>query len=127
MACDIIPERADEDCLRSFRQSVFYSGEKLEPNKPKPARYAHNMTLAAVAGQVGCITVVIIALALLAGLWLDAQFGTRPLFLVGLLLSSVPVTLITMFWVVRQATSRIENNNSSPKQESEDQDSGTES
>ena len=98
----------------------------MEPKKPKPARYAYNLTLAAVAGQVGCITVFIIALALLAGLWLDNQFGTRPLFLVGLLLASVPVTLITMFWVVRQATSRIKNE-SSPKQASEDQDRGTES
>lgn len=66
------------------------------------------MTLAAVAGQVGCITVVIIAVALLAGLWMDNQFGTRPLFLVGLLLGSVPVTLVIMFWVVRQTTSRIQ-------------------
>lgn len=99
----------------------------MEPKKPKPARYAYNLTLAAVAGQVGCITVFIIALALLAGLWLDNQFGTRPLFLVGLLLASVPVTLITMFWVVRQATSRIRNGNTSPKSESEDQDRGTES
>jgi F0F1-type ATP synthase assembly protein I len=108
-----------------FSSVVFLnSGEKLEPNKPKPARYAINMTLAAVAGQVGCLTVVIIALALLAGLWLDNQFGTRPLFLVGLLLASVPVTLITMFWVVRQATSRIQNETSSKP---EDQDRGTES
>jgi F0F1-type ATP synthase assembly protein I len=98
----------------------------VDPKKPKPARYAYNLTLAAVAGQVGCLTVVIIALALLAGLWLDNQFGTRPLFLVGLLLASVPVTLITMFWVVRQATSRIQNEGSL-KQESEDQDRGTES
>lgn len=96
----------------------------MDPKKPKPARYAYNLTLAAVAGQVGCITVVIIAVALLAGLWLDSQFGTRPLFLVGLLLASVPVTLITMFWVVRQATSRIENEDTSPK--SEEQESGTE-
>lgn len=99
----------------------------MEPKKPKPARYAYNLTLAAVAGQVGCITVFIIALALLAGLWLDNQFGTRPLFLVGLLLASVPVTLITMFWVVRQATSRIQNADTSPKSESEDQDRGTKS
>ncbi len=99
----------------------------MDPKKPKPARYALNLTLAAVAGQAGCITVVIIALALLAGLWLDNQFGTRPLFLVGLLLASVPVTLITMFWVVRQATSHIQNENSSPKLESEDQERGTES
>jgi hypothetical protein len=80
----------------------------VDPKKPEPARYAMNMTLAAVAGQVGCLTIVIIFAALLGGLWLDAQFGTRPLFIVGLLLVSVPVTLITMFWVVRQATSRIQ-------------------
>jgi F0F1-type ATP synthase assembly protein I len=82
---------------------------------------------------VGCLTVVIIALTLLAGLWLDNQFGTRPLFLVVLLLASVPVTLIVMFWVVRQATSRIQNEDNqssslaSPKLQSEDQDRGTES
>jgi F0F1-type ATP synthase assembly protein I len=104
----------------------------VDQKKTKPARYAINLTLAAVAGQVGCLTIVIIFLALLAGLWLDNQFGTRPLFLVGLLLASVPVTLVTMFWVVRQATSRIQNE-SSPKQEhslqqvQEDQESGTES
>ena len=97
---------------------------EVEQKKPKPARYAYNLTLAAVAGQVGCLTVFIIAVALLAGLWMDNQFGTRPLFLVGLLLASVPVTLVIMFWVVRQATSRIQNENSSPQQE--DQDRGTE-
>jgi F0F1-type ATP synthase assembly protein I len=105
----------------------------VEPKKTKPARYTLNLTLAAVAGQVGCLTVVIIALALLAGLWLDNQFGTRPLFLVGLLLGSVPVTLVVMFWVVRQATSRIQNedsqssSNASPNSVLEDQDRGTES
>jgi F0F1-type ATP synthase assembly protein I len=79
----------------------------VDQKKPEPARYAMNLTLAAVAGQVGCLTIVIIFAALLGGLWLDNQFGTRPLFIVGLLLVSVPVTLVTMFWVVRQATSRI--------------------
>lgn len=83
------------------------------------------MTLAAVAGQVGCLTIVIIFVALLAGLWLDSQFGTRPLFIVGLLLISVPVTLVTMFWVVRQATSRIKTENSSNQGSQEDSDIGT--
>jgi F0F1-type ATP synthase assembly protein I len=65
------------------------------------------MALAAVAGQVGCLTVVIVVVAAFGGLWLDSQFGTRPLFTIGLLLAAVPVTLIAMFWLVRQTTSRI--------------------
>lgn len=98
----------------------------MNSRKTDPARYALNITLAAVAGQVGCLTIVIIFVALLAGLWLDSQFGTRPLFIVGLLLISVPVTLLTMFWVVRQATSRIKNENSSKEGSQEDSDIGTE-
>lgn len=79
----------------------------MDQKKTDPARYTLNMALAAVAGQVGCITVVLVVAAALAGLWLDSQFGTRPLFTIGLLLAAVPVTLVAMFWVVRQTTSRI--------------------
>jgi F0F1-type ATP synthase assembly protein I len=61
----------------------------------------YNLTLAAVTSQVGCITVVITIGALLLGLWLDAQFGTRPLLTVILTLLSLPVTLFTMFATVR--------------------------
>lgn len=82
------------------------------------------MTLAAVAGQVGCLTVFIISVALLAGLWLDSHFGTRPLFIIGLLLFSVPVTVIAMFWVTRQATARIKSPDKSGSSQ-EDSDIGT--
>jgi len=40
-------------------------------------------------------------------LWLDNLFGTRPWLTVILMVGSVPVTLVAMFWVVRKATSRI--------------------
>jgi hypothetical protein len=83
------------------------------------------MTLAAVAGQVGCLTIVFIGAALLAGMWLDNLLDTRPLFIVGLLLASVPVTLIAMFWVVRQATSRIKPDNAAQQQVTEESDRGT--
>lgn len=78
-----------------------------QEQKTDRAQYAVNMTLAAVAGQVGCLTLVIIFLSLFGGLWLDNQFQTRPLFTVLLLIGSIPVTLVTMFWVVRKATSHI--------------------
>lgn len=85
----------------------------MNPKKTDPAGNAMNMTLAAVAGQVGCVTVLIIIAALVAGIWLDNTFGTRPLFIIGLLLGSVPVTLILMFWMVRKTTARMQSPNSS--------------
>jgi F0F1-type ATP synthase assembly protein I len=70
-------------------------------------QYAMNLTLASIAGQVGCLTLVIIFIALFAGLWLDRTMETKPLFTIVLLIGSVPVTLFLMFRVVRAATSRI--------------------
>jgi len=70
-------------------------------------QYAMNLTLASIAGQVGCLTLVIIFVALFAGLWLDRYFGTRPLFTIVLLIGSVPVTLFLMFRAVKAATGRI--------------------
>jgi len=70
-------------------------------------RYALNLTLAGVAGQVGCLTLLVIMVALFAGLWLDKAFQTKPLFTVILMIGSVPVTLFLMFRVVKAATDRI--------------------
>jgi F0F1-type ATP synthase assembly protein I len=79
-----------------------------EPPDTKRSDYAFNMTLAAVAGQVGCLTLVIVIAALFGGLWLDSRMGTRPMFTVGLMIISIPVTLIVMVWIVRVATSRMQ-------------------
>ena len=43
-------------------------------------QHAYNLTLASVAGQVGCLTMVVIIAALLVGLWLDKTLDTKPLF-----------------------------------------------
>lgn len=84
----------------------------MNSNSSQPERnraeYAFNLTLAAVAGQVGCLTLVIVLAALFGGLWLDSQFNTRPMFTIGLMVASIPVTLVLMFWVVRTATSRLQ-------------------
>jgi F0F1-type ATP synthase assembly protein I len=78
--------------------------EKQDKNR---LQYALNLTLASIAGQVGCLTLIIIFLALFAGLWLDRFFETRPLFTIILLIGSVPLTLFLMFRVVKAATGRI--------------------
>lgn len=83
----------------------------MEPDKSAPEKdrrqYTFNMILVAVAGQAGCLTVLIIFAALFTGLWLDSIFDTRPLFTILLMIGSVPVTLVAMLWVVRAATSRM--------------------
>ena len=98
---------------------------KKNSNKNSGKR-TFNLTLAAVASQVGCLTIFIVFGALIAGLWLDTHFDTRPLFTVGLMIASIPMTLIIMFWIVKRATSRIKSNteqeNNSP--ETEDTKSG---
>jgi hypothetical protein len=83
----------------------------MESDKQAPERdrrqYATNLLLVIAAGQAGCLTVVIIFVALVAGLWLDSTFDTRPLFTILLMIGSVPITLVAMLWVVRMTTSRM--------------------
>jgi F0F1-type ATP synthase assembly protein I len=67
-------------------------------------QHAYNLTLASVAGQVGCLTLVIIIGALFIGLWLDNTLDTKPLFTLILMIASVPVTLVLMFKIVTTAT-----------------------
>lgn len=62
------------------------------------------MTFALVAGQVGCLTLVIVLIALFMGIWLDRQFSLRGPFTVGLLLLSIPISL---FFMVRIALGAI--------------------
>ena len=67
-----------------------------------------NITLAAVAGQVGCLTFVIIILALLGGLWLDNQFNTdNHMFTLILVIGSIPVSLVVMAFVAWTAVGKM--------------------
>jgi hypothetical protein len=97
------------DIIDTFSRISYNSGAMTPDLQPKGGRrrYWANLTLAGIAGQVGCLTLVIIAGALLLGLWLDAQLNSRPLVTLILLVASVPVSLGTMFFVVRQAVKRI--------------------
>jgi hypothetical protein len=70
-------------------------------------QYWLNLTLAGAAGQVGCVTLIIVLAAVFGGLWLDARFQTRPTFTIVLLLASIPVSLVAMLYIVRLVTSKI--------------------
>ena len=66
-----------------------------------------NLTLAGIAGQVGCVTLIIVLGAALGGLWLDSHFHTRPTFTLILLLVSVPVSVVVMLYIVRKVSAKI--------------------
>jgi len=77
------------------------------PADPQKKQRAINTTIAVLAGQVGCLTLVVLAAAVLGGMWLDARLGSKPTFTVGLLLVSIPVSVILMLVVARKAIAKI--------------------
>jgi F0F1-type ATP synthase assembly protein I len=67
-------------------------------------RAAVTITLLWVAG----LTLGLIFLALLAGLWLDKILNVKPLFTILFMLTSIPITIVLTFRVVKSATARIQ-------------------
>ena len=84
------------------------SQDGITPDRANALR-ALQMALLGVIGQVGCLTLVIILVALVAGLWLDNQFQTRPMFTIILIIVSMPITIFLMFRVVLTFAPRIQN------------------
>jgi F0F1-type ATP synthase assembly protein I len=66
-------------------------------------RSAVTMTVVWVAG----LTLIIIFVALFAGILLDRFLNSKPLFTVVLTIASIPVTIFATFRVVKAASSRI--------------------
>jgi F0F1-type ATP synthase assembly protein I len=82
-------------------------GVPAGPDKINRRQRMLNLTLASVAAQAGCLTLVIVLAATFAGIWLDGRFHSRPWFTIGLLIASVPVSVLTMIYVTRLAISKI--------------------
>jgi F0F1-type ATP synthase assembly protein I len=67
-------------------------------------RAAVTMTVVWVAG----LTLVIIFVALFAGILLDRLLNIKPIFAIGFTIASIPVTIYATFRVVKAASSRIQ-------------------
>ena len=76
-----------------------------DPNKK--FQYALNLGLAGIAGQVGFVALLIVAVALGAGLWVDRLLNVRPLFMILFLIGSVPITIFIMIRLALGAVSKI--------------------
>ena len=66
-----------------------------------------NTLLIVMIGQVGCLTLIIILLSVLGGLWLDNMFGTKPVLTLALLLAGIPVSVLVMLVVARKTLARL--------------------
>jgi F0F1-type ATP synthase assembly protein I len=63
--------------------------------------------LIVMIGQVGCLTLVIILLAVLGGRWLDSTFGTSPVFTLVLLIAGIPLSVILMLTIARRTLAKL--------------------
>ncbi len=68
--------------------------------KPDQSPFSFYGVAAGVVGQVGCFLILVVGAALLFGMFLDQQFGTKPRFLLFMLLASIPLNL----WLVYRYT-----------------------
>ena len=81
--------------------------QKPDSGRPNPY-YSRNLALAGSLSQVGCVTVFIIIIALLLGLWLDNLLGTRPILTIVSLLVSIPVSLYSVVRIALSAAARFQ-------------------
>jgi F0F1-type ATP synthase assembly protein I len=74
----------------------------------KKGRSILNTLLIVMIGQVGCLTLAIILVSVLGGLWLDNTLGTKPVFTLALLIGGIPVSVIVMLTVARRTLARLQ-------------------
>jgi len=73
-----------------------------------PVQQLISLNIVKIAGQVGCLTFMIIMAAMVIGLSLDSLLGTKPLFLILLMVVSAPVTFFMVLWTVKKNTSKFQ-------------------
>jgi F0F1-type ATP synthase assembly protein I len=85
-----------------------------KPKSPPPLPMGRVLAQGSTIGvQAGCISVGLVLLALVAGLALDQVLNTKPMFVLGLLLLSIPVSLIAMVKSVLDSSKSLRQSGSS--------------
>lgn len=73
------------------------------PEKDRMPAAIVGTKFAVIGGEVGCLTLIIVLLAVFGGLWLDGLLGTKPIMTLILVLASAPLSLVLTFWVAKRA------------------------
>lgn len=66
-----------------------------------------NMLIAALLGQIGVLTLIVVLGAAFGGMALDAKLDTKPWFTIGFLVASIPVSLLLMVWIAKRTVTKI--------------------
>ena len=80
----------------------------MDARQPPP-NFGRGVALGVVAGQAGCMVVVLILAGLAVGIWLDGLLDTRPVLTLGLMLLSIPVSLFAAVTTLLRASRAIQN------------------
>jgi MFS-type transporter involved in bile tolerance (Atg22 family) len=88
-----------------------------DPNNKNSWMTAFNMKALTVGGEVGCLTLFIVLVAVFGGIWLDRVFDTKPVIMLILVLGSAPLSLVITFWIAKRAVKDM-NMSKAPEQES---------
>jgi len=86
------------------------------PEANKKSSTVHNFEIYSVGGQVGCSSLIIILIAVFAGIALDKLLGTKPLFTIGLTLGSAPLSLYISYKLAMRAVKNLNPQESASKQ-----------
>jgi len=77
-----------------------------QPEDNNQSGFKSALTITVVG--VAVITIVVIFIALFAGMWLDGLLHSRPAFTIALVIISIPMTIILMLRLVKVATRYIQ-------------------
>jgi hypothetical protein len=91
----------------SIPASLFWTIRRVRMDRKIDPDYMRNLALATVAGQSGCLTVILIFAGLFGGMYLDSRLNTHPIFTIGLVLAAVPVSLYAMVRLMLSAIAAI--------------------
>jgi F0F1-type ATP synthase assembly protein I len=78
----------------------------------KDNRNGFNTLLIVLVGQMGCLSLIVILVTVLSGIWLDNTFHTKPIFTLVLLLAGIPLSIVLMVYVGRKTLAKLKENTS---------------
>ena len=115
--------------FESFRYNPCLLGKEMPKREGAESTYKglkwRTVTIIAEGvAQIGFVIVMIVLTALALGLWLDSRFGTRPWLTLGLVLVSIPVSLLVLVRVAMSVAMRAANSERLKRDNSEEKGGG---
>ena len=92
--------------------------EEQSDNQMAAARASLQLAFKVIA-QIGLLTLVVVAVAIFGGLWLDRALDTKPIFTVILILGSFPISLYVIYRVALGAMRGISPAAATPRRKEE--------